>query len=120
MDLVLVKNSKFKKSSGVATIIVPITLDSQLIWETKETEEIRWANNRDSIVERNRISIEYYPGFAVQLLRLCSIVFDYIRLRSIDSIVFDWPAPHACLCKQKIGSLKSRSTEKLTKVYLTL
>lgn len=46
------------------------------------------SNNCDSIVERNRIAIEYYPEFAVRLLRLRSIVFDCVRLIQLHSILF--------------------------------
>ena len=48
-----------------------------------------------SEVGRSGIAIEYYPGFAVRLLRLRLIVFNYVQLRSIDSIVFDCPTPRS-------------------------
>ena len=65
-------------------------------WNAESIERNRMqSNNCDLIVERNPMAIEYCPGFVVRLLRLRSIVFYYIRVRSIDSIVINWPAPRS-------------------------
>ena len=90
VKLVSEKKSWYRKKKLV--IKSNLARHSQTVSIERIERRINWtqSNNCDSIVERNRIAIEYYPGFAIRLLRLRSIVFDYVRLRSIDSIVFDF------------------------------
>ena len=57
-----------------------------------ESIERNWTqwNDCDSIVERNRNSIEYYPGFAVRLSNVIESIEYYGNIEYYGKFQFDW------------------------------